>query len=67
MQAGRDAGARGNSPTAPGGAAAPHPAPTPERVPIESILRGRQEVIIQHRNEEYRLRITSNGKLLLTK
>lgn len=39
----------------------------PMRVPLDSILRGRQEVIIQHRDEEYRLRITSNGKLLLTK
>ena len=42
-------------------------ADAPERIAIEAILRGRQEVIIQHRNEEYRLRITSNGKLLLTK
>ncbi len=39
----------------------------PARVPLDSILRGRQEIIIQHRDEEYRLRITSNGKLLLTK
>jgi hemin uptake protein HemP len=39
----------------------------PVRVNIDTILRGRQEVIIEHRNEEYRLRITSNGKLLLTK
>jgi hemin uptake protein HemP len=39
----------------------------PPRVPLDSILRGRQEIIIQHRDEEYRLRITSNGKLLLTK
>jgi hemin uptake protein HemP len=41
--------------------------PAPARVNIETILRGRQEVIIEHRDEEYRLRITSNGKLLLTK
>ncbi len=41
--------------------------PSPARVNIDSILRGRQEVIIEHRDEEYRLRITSNGKLLLTK
>ena len=39
----------------------------PMRVTLDSILRGRQEIIIQHRDEEYRLRITSNGKLLLTK
>jgi hemin uptake protein HemP len=42
-------------------------AEAPARVPLDSILRGRQEIIIQHRDEEYRLRITSNGKLLLTK
>lgn len=41
--------------------------PPPARVNIDTILRGRQEVIIEHRDEEYRLRITSNGKLLLTK
>lgn len=41
--------------------------PTPARISIETILRGKQEVIIEHRDEEYRLRITSNGKLLLTK
>ena len=41
--------------------------PMPARVNIDTILRGRQEVIIEHRDEEYRLRITSNGKLLLTK
>ena len=41
--------------------------PAPARVNIDTILRGRQEVIIEHRDEEYRLRITSNGKLLLTK
>lgn len=41
--------------------------PSPARVSIDTILRGQQEVIIEHRDEEYRLRITSNGKLLLTK
>jgi hemin uptake protein HemP len=41
--------------------------PSPGRINIDAILRGRQEIIIEHRDEEYRLRITSNGKLLLTK
>jgi hemin uptake protein HemP len=41
--------------------------PAPARISLDAILRGRQEVIIEHRDEEYRLRITSNGKLLLTK
>ena len=49
------------------GGGAPRSDGTPARVPLDSILRGRQEIIIQHRDEEYRLRITSNGKLLLTK
>lgn len=40
---------------------------SPARVSVETILRGRQEIIIEHGDEEYRLRITSNGKLLLTK
>lgn len=56
----------GSTQAGPSGAGGRSDAP-PERVPIDSILRGRQEVIIQHRNDEYRLRITSNGKLLLTK
>ncbi len=48
-----------------GGATRPDIGPT--RVTLDSILRGRQEIIIEHRDKEYRLRITSNGKLLLTK
>ncbi|MBV8538857.1 MAG: hemin uptake protein HemP [Alphaproteobacteria bacterium] len=39
----------------------------PRRLPLETILGGRREVIIQHRGEDYRLRLTSNDKLLLTK
>lgn len=43
-------------------------APTkPRRVRIEDLLGGGREVIIEHRNEEYRLRMTSNSKLILTK
>lgn len=37
------------------------------RVRIEDILAGRREVIIEHGSEEYRLRMTSNSKLILTK
>jgi hemin uptake protein HemP len=40
---------------------------SPRRLPLEAILDGRREVIIQHRGEDYRLRLTSNDKLLLTK
>jgi len=37
------------------------------RVGLDAILAGDREVIIEHRGEDYRLRVTSNGKLLLTK
>ena len=33
----------------------------------EEILRGWKELIIVHGTEEYRLRVTRNGKLILTK
>ena len=31
------------------------------------LFAGETEISIQHKDEEYRLRITSNGKLILTK
>lgn len=31
------------------------------------LLRGEKEIVIAHRGEHYRLRQTSNGKLILTK
>ena len=37
------------------------------RVPLNDILDGDREIIICHQNDEYRLRLTSNNKLLLTK
>lgn len=41
----------------------------PRRTSItsEELLRNTQELIIVHAGEEYRLRITSNNKLILTK
>jgi hemin uptake protein HemP len=39
----------------------------PLRVAADTLLRGRRELIILHNADEYRLRITSNGKLILTK
>ncbi|HEY3964193.1 MAG TPA: hemin uptake protein HemP [Planctomycetaceae bacterium] len=33
----------------------------------EELLRGGREILIQHANDVYRLRITRNGKLILTK
>ena len=44
------------------GATGPRP-----RVPSNDILRGNPEVEIDHRGTLYRLRVTSLGKLILTK
>ncbi len=37
------------------------------RVAVEDLMQGTNEIIIEHRGEEYRLRVTSNSKLILTK
>lgn len=39
----------------------------PPVVSTVSLLAGRREVIIRHGDEDYRLRITGNNKLILTK
>jgi hemin uptake protein HemP len=40
----------------------------PQRVVrVEELLGGNREVLIQHGDEYYRLRLTRNGRLLLTK
>jgi hemin uptake protein HemP len=36
-------------------------------VPSEELLRGGREVLIQHADEIYRLRVTRSGKLILHK
>lgn len=36
-------------------------------VPADRLFRGNQEVLIGHNGDTYRLRITKNGKLILTK
>lgn len=36
------------------------------RVRSEDLLRGRTELVIEHQGREYRLRLTQNGKLILT-
>lgn len=38
-----------------------------KRFLIGELLQGQQEAVIVHNGEDYRLRITSNGKLILTK
>lgn len=37
------------------------------RVESRCLFRGNNEIIIVHQSEEYSLRITRNGKLILTK
>ncbi len=40
---------------------------TPKRIKVGELLRGEREVILEHDGQDYRLRITANGKLILTK
>jgi len=43
-------------------------APPPRRaVASDDLFQGLRELVIVHRNDEYRLRITRAGKLILTK
>lgn len=39
----------------------------PGAIPTDFLFRGNQEILISHNGEHYRLRITRNGKLILTK
>jgi hemin uptake protein HemP len=39
----------------------------PRRVTVVDLLDGKRELILEHDGQDYRLRITSNGKLILTK
>ncbi len=39
----------------------------PGAIPTDFLFRGTQEILIAHKGEHYRLRITRNGKLILTK
>ena len=38
----------------------------PARVPSDVLLGARRELVITHNGREYRLRVTQNGKLILT-
>jgi hemin uptake protein HemP len=42
------------------------PGEPPPRVSSRELLGTRSELIIEHQGREYRLRITQNGKLILT-
>lgn len=52
-------------------AEAPAPAPPanakPRRLKVSELLAGEREAILEHSGQDYRLRITANGKLILTK
>jgi len=37
------------------------------RIKVSELLQGEREVILEHDRQDYRLRITANGKLILTK
>lgn len=39
---------------------------TPRQVSSDELLRGAAELVIVHGGREYRLRVTQNGKLILT-
>jgi len=45
----------------------PHPAEPNRPLQASDLFRGRQEIVIEFRGETYRLRITRNDKLILTK
>ncbi len=38
----------------------------PERISSQALLGARRELVILHNGREYRLRLTQNGKLILT-
>ena len=41
--------------------------PQVRRIEVKELLGGAREAVLLHAREEYRLRLTSNGKLILTK
>jgi hemin uptake protein HemP len=48
-------------------APAPQPDAKPRRLKVSELLAGDREAILEHSGQDYRLRITANGKLILTK
>ena len=43
------------------------PSASPRRLKVSELLAGEREAILEHGGQDYRLRITANGKLILTK
>lgn len=56
-----------NTPIPPGSIAAHTKQPVGTAIDSASLFQGRQEVVIAHAGHEYRLRITRQNKLILTK
>ena len=52
---------------APAGAATSAAAARKLRIESQRLFQGNSEIVIVHHDEEYNLRITRNGKLILTK
>lgn len=48
-------------------ATARSPSAAPRRLRSTDLLQDSRELLIEHAGEDYRLRLTSNGKLILTK
>ena len=40
---------------------------SPRRIASAQLMAGNREIIIEHGDDEYRLRLTGSGKLILTK
>lgn len=56
-----------NDPPANPPAAASAEPQRPPRISVAELLAGSREAILVHGGQDYRLRITANGKLILTK
>jgi hemin uptake protein HemP len=47
--------------------ASSRPTGKPRRLKVAELLDGEREAILEHGGQDYRLRITASGKLILTK
>ena len=56
-----------DDPPTPDGNHTSTPAGRPRRLKVSELLAGEREAILEHDGQDYRLRITANGKLILTK
>lgn len=43
------------------------PPPPARRIIVSELMAGQTEVVLVHNQQEYHLRVTKNGKLILTK